>query len=102
METSVTSYWMALNFRYVPEKGKKGKRREHIPLAEGWLRTWIEDGRTIVNSAFSSKINHKISAVEFVCCHASTKETVFFRPGAQYFEFTKHTVWVSRFVCQCD
>ena len=35
METSVTSYWMPLNFRYVPEKGKKGKRREHIPLAEG-------------------------------------------------------------------
>ena len=35
METSVTSYWMALNFRYVPEKGKKGKRRDHIPLAEG-------------------------------------------------------------------
>ena len=35
METSVTIYWMALNFRYVPEKGKKGKRREHIPLAEG-------------------------------------------------------------------
>ena len=37
METSVTSYWMPLNFRYVPEKGKKGKRREHIPLAEGCL-----------------------------------------------------------------
>ena len=35
METSVTIYWIALNFRYVQEKGKKGKRREHIPLAEG-------------------------------------------------------------------
>ena len=41
METSVTSYWMALNFRYVPEKGKKGKRREHIPLAEGCRRRCV-------------------------------------------------------------
>ena len=42
METSlVTIYWVALNFRCVPWKGTKRKRREHTPLAEGWLPWYI-------------------------------------------------------------
>ena len=35
METLVTSYWITLNFRCVLKQGTRGKRREHIPLAEG-------------------------------------------------------------------
>ena len=38
-------YWIALNFRYVPGKGKKGKRREHIPLAEGCLAPTVQEYR---------------------------------------------------------
>ena len=71
METSVTIYWMALNFRYVPEKGKKGKRREHIPLAEGWVCAIfriLRCGRrtTILKKAIYIHIGDRKSILNFI------------------------------------
>ena len=67
METSVTSYWMALNFRYVPEKGKKGKRREHIPLAEGCPRTShvdLFDANLLAKTSHSVYIDHTLATLK--------------------------------------
>ena len=76
METSVTIYWMALNFRYVPEKGKKGKRREHIPLAEGWPQASSIFHKKISKSVLTKSLKIKGDQRFFFsvsnnlfCCH---------------------------------